>query len=165
MAKHKHVSETAATQWLRKQGIGFTEHSYEYVDHGGAAHAAQQLGLPLHQTAKTLVMEDEQGRPLIVIMPGDQEVSTKSLARELGVKKIIPCKPEQAQRHSGYLVGGTSPFATRKSMPVCIQEDLLEYECIYINGGRRGYLLGIATADIQLALNTQVVQVGIEKKR
>lgn len=163
MAKSKHNSETPATQWLRKQKIAFTEHSYDYVDRGGATEAARQLGFSLHHTAKTLIMEDEVGKPLIVVMPGDKEVSTKNLARQLGVKKISPCQPDQAQRHSGYLVGGTSPFATRKNMPVYIEQDLLDCEQIYINGGRRGYLLGISPQVLVQSLSATPVQVSIDK--
>ncbi|MCX5591523.1 aminoacyl-tRNA deacylase [Alcaligenes endophyticus] len=163
MAKSKHNSETPATQWLRKQKIVFTEHNYDYVDRGGAAEAARQLGVALPLTAKTLVMEDELGKPLIVVMPGDKEVSTKNLARQLGLKKISPCQPEQAQRHSGYLVGGTSPFATRKTMPVYIEEGLLACELIYINGGRRGYLLGISPQVLVQGLNAKPVQVALDK--
>ncbi len=163
MAKEKHVSETPATQWLRKQRIPFTEHSYEYVDHGGATEAARQLGLDLHQVAKTLIMEDENAKPLIIVMHGDREVSTKNLARQTGAKKIAPCKPEVAQRHSGYLVGGTSPFATRKAMPVWIEAELLDYDTIYVNGGRRGYLVGVSPKDLVESLKARSVQAGLEK--
>lgn len=163
MAKEKHVSETPATQWLRKQRIPFTEHSYDYVDHGGAMEAARQLGLEPHQVAKTLIMEDENAKPLIIVMHGDREVSTKNLARQTGAKKIAPCKPEVAQRHSGYLVGGTSPFATRKSMPVWIEAELLEFDTIYVNGGRRGYLVGVSPQALATALNARSVQAGLDK--
>src|SRR5690606_30129891 len=125
MTKDKHVSETPATQFLKQHKISFTEHPYDYVDHGGATEAARQLGLDLHQVAKTLIMEDEQARPLIVVMHGDCEVSTKNLARQIGAKKVGPCTPDTAQKHSGYLVGGTSPFATRKKMPVWVEAALL----------------------------------------
>src|SRR5690606_33087916 len=141
MAKEKHVSETPATQFPEKQKVGFTEHAYAYVERGGAMEAARQLGLDLHQEAKTLIMEDEQARPMVVVMHGDLEVSTKNLARQTGSKKIASCSPETAQKHSGYLVGGTSPFATRKKMPVWVEHDLLAYPVIYVNGGRRGYLI------------------------
>ncbi|WP_368928367.1 aminoacyl-tRNA deacylase [Alcaligenes faecalis] len=163
MAKEKHVSETPATQWLRKNGISFTEHSYNYVDHGGAMEAAAQLGLDLHRVAKTLIMEDESAKPLIIVMHGDREVSTKNLTRQTGAKKIAPCKPEVAQRHSGYMVGGTSPFATRKAMPVWLEEELLEFDTIYINGGRRGYLLGINPQVLIDKLGARPVQAGLEK--
>src|SRR5690606_40309090 len=121
MSKEQHVSETPATQFLKKHKTRYTEHPYEYVDHGGATEAARQVGLDPHQVAKTLIMEDEHARPLIIVMHGDCEVSTKSLARQIGAKKVGPCTPETAQKHSGYLVGGTSPFATRKQMPVWIE--------------------------------------------
>lgn len=163
MAKEKHVSETPATQFLKKHKVGFTEHPYEYVDHGGATEAARQLGLDLHQVAKTLIMEDEQALPLIVVMHGDREVSTKNLARQTGVKKIAPCTPETAQKHSGYLVGGTSPFATRKKMPVWMEEELLNYPTIYVNGGRRGYLIGVAPSALLDLLDAKPVQAGLMK--
>ena len=118
--KHPHVSETPATQWLRTAGVPFTAHVYDYVDHGGTAEAARQLGWPEAAVVKTLVMQNERAEPLIVLMHGDRQVSTKNLARALGVKGVEPCKPEVAQRHSGYLVGGTSPFGTRKVMPVYV---------------------------------------------
>jgi len=163
MAKAKHVSETPATQLLKKLGVSFTEHAYEYVDHGGARESARQLGLDLHQIAKTLIMEDEHARPLIVIMHGDREVSTKNLARHIGVKKIEPCKPEVAQRHSGYMVGGTSPFGTRKKMPVWVEASLLALERIYVNGGRRGYVIGIEPQALASALGAKPVEVGLGK--
>lgn len=163
MSKSRHSSETPATQWLRRQQIPFGEHPYDYVDHGGAREAARQLGVPLHQVAKTLIMEDEQARPLIVIMHGDCEVSVKNLARQTGAKKIAPCTPETAQRHSGYLVGGTSPFATRKRMPVWIEETLMEYPEIYVNGGRRGYLIRIAPDVLVQALAARPVRVALAR--
>jgi Cys-tRNA(Pro) deacylase len=141
--REKHVSETPATAWLREHGIGFTEHVYEYVEHGGTAESARQLGLEEHAIVKTLVMRDERGAPLIVLMHGDAEVSTKNLARQIGAKSVEPCKPEEAQRASGYQVGGTSPFGTRKAMPVYVEASILELPRICINGGRRGYLVGI----------------------
>jgi Cys-tRNA(Pro) deacylase len=144
MAKKEHISETQATQFLRKHGVGFTEHPYPYEEHGGTAVSARELGVPEHEVIKTLVMQDEAARPLIVLMHGDKQVSTKNLARQIGAKAVEPCKPEVAQRHSGYLVGGTSPFGTRKVLPVYVEESILALEKIYINGGRRGYLVGIA---------------------
>lgn len=142
--KDKHVSETPATQWLRRQGIAFTEHPYDYVEHGGTAESARQLGVDEHAVVKTLVMQDERAQPLIVLMHGDRQVSTKNLAREIGAKSIEPCKPEVAQRHSGYLIGGTSPFGFRREgVPVVVQRGVLELPRIYINGGRRGFLVGI----------------------
>ena len=144
MAKRdKHVSETPATQMLRAAGIAFTEHPYDYVDHGGTAESARQLGVDEHSVVKTLVMQDDKAQPLIVLMHGDCSVSTKNLAREMSVKAIEPCKPEVAQRHSGYLVGGTSPFGLKKVMPVCVEASVLELPRIFINGGRRGFLVGL----------------------
>ena len=142
--KGAHVSETPATQWLRRQGVSFSEHVYDYVDHGGTAESARQLGVDEHAVVKTLVMQDERAQPLIVLMHGDKQVSTKNLARAIGVKSVEPCKPEVAQRHSGYQVGGTSPFGTRKTMPVYVEAEVLQLPQIYINGGRRGFLVGIA---------------------
>jgi len=141
--KDKHVSETPATQMLRAAGINFTEHPYDYVDHGGTAESARQLGVPEHEVVKTLVMQDEKAQPLIVLMHGDRQVSTKNLAREIGAKSVEPCKPEVAQRHSGYLVGGTSPFGLKKAMPVYVEASVMELPRICINGGRRGYLVGL----------------------
>jgi Cys-tRNA(Pro) deacylase len=141
--KNSHVSETPATQLLRRAGASFSEHPYDYVDHGGTAESARQLGVPEHQVVKTLVMQDDRAQPLIVLMHGDCQVSTKNLARAIGAKSVEPCKPEVAQRHSGYLVGGTSPFGIRKAMPVYVEETVLALPRIYINGGRRGFLVGI----------------------
>jgi len=160
MSKEKHVSETPATQLLKRLKIPFTEHTYYYIAHGGARESAKQLGLDLHQVAKTLIMEDEDAKPLIVVMHGDLEVSTKNLARQIGAKKVEPCKPQVAQRHSGYMVGGTSPFATRKKMPVWVEESLLEFENIYLNGGRRGFLIGIAPGVLMDVLGAKPVNVG-----
>jgi Cys-tRNA(Pro) deacylase len=142
--KDKHVSETPATAWLKRQGVAFTEHVYEYVEHGGTAESARQLGVDEHSVIKTLVMQDEQARPLIVLMHGDKQVSTKNLARAIGVKSVQPCTPEAAQRASGYQVGGTSPFGTRKDMAVYVEETVLALPRVCINGGRRGFLVGIA---------------------
>ena len=142
--KGAHVSETPATQWLRLHGVSFTEHVYDYVEHGGTAESARQLGVDEHAVVKTLVMQDERAQPLIVLMHGDKQVSTKNLARGIGAKSVEPCKPEVAQRHSGYMVGGTSPFGTKKAMPVYVEESVLAIERICINGGRRGFLVGLA---------------------
>jgi Cys-tRNA(Pro) deacylase len=144
--KTAHVSETPATQFLRGRGVAFTEHVYDYVEHGGTAESARQLGVPEHQVVKTLVMQDDRAQPLIVLMHGDKQVSTKNLARQIGAKSVEPCKPEVAQRHSGYLVGGTSPFGTRKSMPVYVEASVMALPSVCINGGRRGYLVGISPA-------------------
>jgi Cys-tRNA(Pro) deacylase len=143
MAKKDHVSETPATAMLKAHGVAFTEHPYEYLEHGGAQHSAEVLGFDPFTVVKTLVMEDEKGRPLVVLMHGNRTVSTKNLARQIGAKSVAPCKPEVANRHSGYLVGGTSPFGTRKAMPVYIEQSILALPRIAINGGRRGYLVGI----------------------
>lgn len=163
MSKSKHVSETPATQFLKANSIAFSEHPYDYVDHGGASEAARQLGLDPHAVAKTLIMEDESKQPLIVIMHGDKEVSTRNLARQTGAKKIAPCAPATAQRHSGYLVGGTSPFATRKKMPVWVEAELLELPLIYLNGGRRGFLLGLAPDTLVSLLDAKPVQAANDK--
>ena len=142
--KGMHVSETPATQLLKSHQVEFTEHPYDYVEHGGTAHSAASLGLHEHMVVKTLVMQDQEARPLIVLMHGDCKVSTKNLARQIGAKSVEPCKPEVANRHSGYLVGGTSPFGTRREMPVYIEETILALPRIAINGGRRGYLVQLA---------------------
>ena len=139
--KNAHVSETPATQWLKAHKVVFTEHPYDYVEHGGTEESARQLGLDEHLVVKTLVMQDQDAKPLIVLMHGDCKVSTKNLARQIGAKSVEPCKPEVANRHSGYLVGGTSPFGTRKDMPVYIEQSILELPRIAINGGRRGFLV------------------------
>ncbi len=144
MGKKDHVSETPATQMLKAAGVVFTEHPYEYLEHGGAQHSAAVLGFDPFSVVKTLVMQDQDARPLLVLMHGNRKVSTKNLARQIGAKSVEPCKPEVANRHSGYLVGGTSPFGTRKAMPVYIEESILALPKIAINGGRRGYLVGIA---------------------
>jgi Cys-tRNA(Pro) deacylase len=143
MSKSRHVSETPATQFLRRHGVAFGEHPYDYVEHGGTGESARQLGVDEHRVVKTLVMEDEHAKPLIVLMHGDRTVSTKNLARQIGAKRVEPCKPEVANRHSGYLIGGTSPFGTRKQMPVYVESSILEMERIWLNGGRRGFLVSI----------------------
>ena len=142
-AKTGHVSETPATALLRARGVAFTEHPYEYLEHGGAEHSAEVLGFDPYTVVKTLVMQDQDAKPLIVLMHGNRKVSTKNLARQIGAKSVEPCKPEVANRHSGYLVGGTSPFGTRRDMPVYIEQTILDLPRIGINGGRRGYLVGI----------------------
>jgi Cys-tRNA(Pro) deacylase len=157
--KSTHVSETPATQMLRAQGVGFTEHVYDYVDHGGTAESARQLGLPEHAVVKTLVMQDQDAKPLVVLMHGDCQVSTKNLARQIGAKRVEPCKPEVAQRHSGYQVGGTSPFGFRKAVPIYVEASVLALPQMYINGGRRGYLVGIDPAVLTRLLAARPVQV------
>src|SRR5574343_1520741 len=141
MAKKERVSETPATALLRQHGVAFTEHPYEYLEPGAAQHSARELGLDPFTVVKTLVMQDQDAKPLLVLMHGNRKVSTKNLARQIGDKSVEPCTPEVAQRHSVYLVGGTSPFGTRRDMPVYIEESILQLPRIAINGGRRGYLV------------------------
>jgi Cys-tRNA(Pro) deacylase len=163
MAKKEHISETPATQLLKQRGIDFSEHPYAYEERGGTAVSARELGVDEHAVVKTLVMQDEAAKPLIVLMHGDRKVSTKNLARQTGRKSIEACKPDVAQRHSGYLVGGTSPFATKKAMPIYVEESILALELIYINGGRRGYLLGIAPQSLMSVLAAQTVNCAIDE--
>lgn len=158
MSKSKHVSETPATQFLRRHGVAFGEHVYEYVEHGGTSESARQLGVDEHAVVKTIVMEDEHAKPLIILMHGDRTVSTKNLARQIGAKRVEPCKPEVANRHSGYLVGGTSPFGTKKAMPVYVESTILDLPSIYLNGGRRGYLVSLAPAVLATLLQARPVQ-------
>jgi len=155
----KHVSETPATAFLKKHGTSFSEHFYTYEEHGGTAVSARELGVPEHAVVKTLVMENEAKRGLIVLMHGDRKVSTKSLARQIGVKRVEPCTPEVAQRNSGYLLGGTSPFGTRKRLPVYVEMSVLGLDKIYINGGRRGYLVGIDPTELLRLLDAKPVEV------
>ena len=162
MAKKQHVSETPATQRLKAHGVVFTEHPYAYLEHGGTEHSAASLGLDEHMVVKTLVMQDQDARPLIVLMHGDCKVSTKNLARQIGAKTVEPCKPEVASRHSGYLVGGTSPFGTRRAMPVYVEESILALPRIAINGGRRGYLVGIDPQVCTNVLGARPVQCALE---
>ena len=159
--KPAHVSETPATQFLRQHKITFTEHVYEYVDKGGTAESARQLGVDEHAVVKTLVMQDEKAQPLIVLMHGDCQVSLKELARQIPCKKVEPCKPDVAQRHSGYMVGGTSPFGTRKEMPVFVESTILGLPMICINGGRRGYLVGIDPKVLTAILSAVPVQCAL----
>ena len=143
MAKKDHISETPATAVLRANKVAFTEHPYEYLPHGGAQHSAQVLGVDPFAVVKTLVMQDEHAKPLVVLMHGNHKVSTKNLARQIGVKSVEPCHPDVATRHSGYLVGGTSPFGLKRAMPIYVEASVLALPKILINGGRRGYLVGI----------------------
>ncbi|KPK35626.1 MAG: hypothetical protein AMJ66_00620 [Betaproteobacteria bacterium SG8_40] len=161
MAKPK-APVTAAVRVLRAHKVGFTDHLYEYEEHGGTTVSARELAVPEHAVIKTLIMEDESGRPLVVLMHGDLKVSTKELARTIGVKTVSPCSPEAANRHTGYLVGGTSPFGTRKEMPVYMERSILELDRIYINGGKRGYLVGMLPRDAVKILGPTLVQVGID---
>ena len=143
MAKKDHVAETPATALLRANRVAFTEHPYDYLEHGGAQHSAEVLGLDPFAVVKTLIMQDHDAKPLVVLMHGNRRVSTKNLARQIGAKSVQPCTPEVANRHSGYLVGGTSPFATRRRMPVYVEASILALPKIAINGGRRGYLVAL----------------------
>ena len=163
MAKKEHVSETQATQLLRKHKAEFTEHPYAYEEHGGTAVSARELGVEEHSVVKTLIMQDEAAKPLIVLMHGDCKVSTKNLARQIGCKSVEPCKPEVAQKHSGFLVGGTSPFGTRKAMPVYVERSILDLGKIYINGGRRGYLVGISPALLTTLLQARPVECALNE--
>jgi Cys-tRNA(Pro) deacylase len=153
---------TPATRLLRQHGVAYTEHPYRYEERGGTRVSSRELGVDEHAVVKTLVMEDETGAPLVVLMHGDREVSTKALARQLARKSIQNCRPEVAQRHSGYLVGGTSPFGTRKAMPVYVERSILSLDRIYVNGGSRGFLVGIAPADLVRVLSPTPVDVAIE---
>lgn len=159
--KNAHVSETPATQALKRAGVAYTEHLYDYVEHGGTAESSRQLGVDEHAVVKTLVMQDEKAEPLIVLMHGDRTVSLKELARQIPCKKVEPCKPEVAQRHSGYQVGGTSPFGIRKAMPVFVEASILELPKICINGGRRGYLVGIEPRVLTELLQARAVHCAI----
>lgn len=155
------VSETPATAFLKKHGVVFSEHPYEYEERGGTRVSSQKLGVAEHDVVKTLVMEDEDKKPLIVLMHGDCEVSTKNLARQIGKKRVEPCKPDVAERHSGYQVGGTSPFGVRKPMPIYVERTILDLSKIYINGGRRGYLVGIDPRELVRVVKAVAVDVGL----
>lgn len=156
------VSETPATAFLKKRGVAFTEHPYEYEERGGTRVSSEKLGVPEHEVIKTLVMEDEAKKPLLVLMHGDCEVSTKNLARQIGKKRVEPCKPDVAERHSGYQVGGTSPFGLRKPMPVYVERTVLDIPRIYINGGRRGFLIAIDPKELVRALGATPVDVALK---
>ena len=153
---------TPAVLALRKHGVAFKEHVYRYEEHGGTAVAAAALGVPEHAVVKTLVMEDEERQPLIVLMHGDREVSTRQLARQAGRRSITPCKPDVASRHTGYQVGGTSPFGTRKRLPVFVERTILDLPLIYVNGGSRGFLVEITPADLSRILQPVLVDVALE---
>ena len=161
MAKKNHVSETPATAWLKAQGVVFTEHPYDYLEHGGAQHSAQVLGFDPFAVVKTLIMQDEAAKPLAVLMHGNRTVSTKNLARQIGAKSVAPCKPEVANRHSGYLVGGTSPFGLKREMPVWVEESVLALPRIWINGGRRGFLVGIEPSVLSGPLGARAVNCAL----
>lgn len=159
MSKH---TETPATAALKKLGITYTEHIYEYVEHGGTTVSSSALGVPEHNVVKTLIFEDDQKKPLCVLMHGDKKVSTKELARQIGTKKVGSCKPEDATRHSGYLVGGCSPFGLRKPMPIYMERSILALENIVINGGGRGYLIGLRPATVQTVTSAVLVDVALD---
>jgi Cys-tRNA(Pro) deacylase len=154
--------ETQATLLLRKNGVIYSDHLYPYEEHGGTTVSSRELGVEEHHVVKTLIMEDEAAKPLIVLMHGDCKVSTKELARQIGCKKVEPCKPDVANRHSGYLVGGTSPFGTKKRMPVYVEKTILDLPLIYINGGRRGYLIGISPDEMSHLLELNIVEVALK---
>lgn len=153
---------TLAIRELQKEGVNFTSHLYPYEEKGGTSVSSRELGVSEHIIVKTLVMETENKSPLIVLMHGDLQVSTKQLARDLGVKTVSPCSPEVADRHSGYQVGGTSPFGTKKKMPVYMEKTILDLEKIYINGGKRGYLISLAPQEVVRVLKPHLVSVGIK---
>jgi len=161
----RHVSETPATAVLRRAGIAFDEFPYEYVDHGGTEVAARALGVDEHVVVKSLVMQDEKARPLMVLMHGDRLVSTRNLAREIGCKSVVACEPAVATRHTGYQVGGTSPFGTRRAMPVYVEETVLALPTLCINGGRRGFLVGIAPAVLTELLGAKAVHCALGRNR
>lgn len=161
MSKSAHVSETPATRFLKRHGVPFAGHAYDYVEHGGTAESARQLGVDEHRVVKTLVMQDEKEKPLIVLMHGDRKVSTKNLARQIGRRSVEPCRPEVAQRHTGYLVGGTSPFGTKRAMPVHVERGILALPSILINGGRRGWLVEIDPAVLVTLLEAEPVECAL----
>lgn len=158
MSRH---TGTPATDFLAQHGVSYTEHLYEYVEHGGTSVSSSSLGVDEHHVVKTLIMEDDQKKPLCVLMHGDRKVGLKELARQIGVKKVAPCKPDDATRHSGYLVGGCSPFGLRKPMPVYMEKTILGLEKLYINGGRRGFLVGIPPAEVVRVVKPVMVEVGV----
>jgi Cys-tRNA(Pro) deacylase len=156
------LADTPATRFLKANHIAYSEHEYGYVEHGGTGVSASSLGVPEREVVKTLVMQDEAAKPLIVLMHGDRKVSTKNLARQAGVKRIEPCRPEVAQRHSGYQVGGTSPFGTKKKLPIYLERSILDLPKIYINGGRRGFLVGIDPKEILRTLAPRLVDAALD---
>lgn len=157
------MADTPATVFLKASKVAYTEHEYEYVEHGGTEVSAKALGVTEHEVVKTLVMQDESLKPLIVLMHGDRKVSTKNLARQAGRKRIEPCKSEVAQRHTGYQVGGTSPFGTKKKLPVYLERSILDLPRIYINGGRRGFLVCLSTFNLSVLLQAQLVEVALDE--
>lgn len=162
MSKTEHAPETPATKFLKANKVAFTPHLYAYEEHGGTRVSARELGVDEHCVVKTLIFEDENAKPLIVLMHGDCKVSTKELARQIPCKKVEPCKPEVANRHTGFLVGGTSPFGTKKAMPVFVERSILELPLIYINGGKRGFLVGIDPAILASVLKAKAVDAALQ---
>jgi len=160
MKRETEAPETPATKFLHKHGVAHSNHLYEYEENGGTRVSARELNVPEHAVVKTLVMEDDGANPLIVLMHGDRKVSTKDLARQLGVKKVSPCTADDALRHTGYMVGGCSPFGTKKALPVCLEKTILDLPLVYINGGRRGYLVGVHPHDILRVLQPKIVECG-----
>jgi len=158
MSRKEHASETPATVFLRQNGVQFTEHLYDYVEHGGTAESSRQLGVPEHSVVKTLVMQDQDAKPLIILMHGDRQVSLKNLARQIGAKRVEPCKPEVAHRHTGYQVGGSSPFGMRKALPIFVERSILELPLSYINGGGRGHLVAVSPKVLTESLHAQPVE-------
>ena len=156
------VSATPAIHLLKQHQVPFTEHEYRYEERGGTAVSSRELGVDEHVVIKTLVMEDERKQPLIVLMHGDKEVSTKNLARQIGRKTVAPCAPDVAQKHTGYLVGGTSPFGTRKEMPVFLERSIADLDRIYVNGGRRGFLIALAPSDLMRVLSPTLVDAALQ---
>ncbi|WP_265946530.1 Cys-tRNA(Pro) deacylase [Dechloromonas sp. A34] len=159
MSKIENAPETQATKFLKSHKIAFSSHLYAYEEHGGTKVSARELNVDEHAVVKTLIFEDENAKPLIVLMHGDCKVSAKELARQIGCKRVEPCKPEVANRHTGFLVGGTSPFGTKKAMPIYLEKTILDQSLIYINGGRRGYLVGIHPHDLLRVLQPKTVEV------
>lgn len=163
MAADERRPQTPATKFLQQQRVPYSTHLYTYEEHGGTRVSARELNVPEHAVVKTLVMEDEAHRPLLVLMHGDSKVSTKELARQVGAKHIEPCSPETAQRHTGYQVGGTSPFGTRKALAVCLEKSVLDLPLVYINGGRRGFLVGVHPHDLVRVLRPKLVSAALPK--
>ena len=160
MKRETEAPETPATKFLHKHGVAHSNHLYEYEENGGTRVSARELNVPEHAVVKTLVMEDDGANPLLVLMHGDRKVSTKDLARQLGVKKVGPCTADDALRHTGYMVGGCSPFGTKKALPICLEKTILDLPLVYINGGRRGYLDGVHPHDILRVLQPKIVECG-----
>lgn len=161
MPREEKPPVTPAVRFLRAAGVAFTDHRYEYEERGGTARSARELGVDEHAVVKTLVMQDDRGTPFLVLMHGDRQVSTRGLARHLGARSVSPCSPEAAHRLTGYLVGGTSPFGTRKPLPVYMEESILSLPRIYLNGGKRGYLVGISPREVQRLLSPALVRIAV----